>query len=129
MLQAARRLARRMQQKCIRPWQARFQNTKLPGIDLGEMSNFGQRAADERVVVMPVSLADAPHPLLGVLVTQMPSERVTGIRGIGDEAPTPHDLRRTADEPYLRVDGMQIEIFGGQRRLSCVCQLEVVGLA
>ena len=55
--------------------------------------------------MMPVGLADAAHPLQGVLVADVTAERVAGIGRIGDYAARAHDFGRAADESRLRGDG------------------------
>jgi hypothetical protein len=63
-------------------------------------------------MVMTVGLAYAPHALEDVLVTEVPAERIARIGRIGDQTPGAHHFRRTADEAWLWVDRMQLEIVG-----------------
>src|SRR5579872_5326718 len=69
-------------------------------------------------MVMTVRLADATHTLLRVTVPDVPAERVTGVGRIGDQATAAQQRGCTANEPYLRIERMQPEIFGCHR-LRC----------
>src|SRR5207253_399289 len=79
VLQAARRLARRAQQKRVRPGQTRMQHAELPGLEPCEAADRGEIRAHQREVVMAIRLADAAHALECGLVADVPAERVTGI--------------------------------------------------
>jgi intracellular septation protein len=61
---------------------------------------------------MAIGLADAPHALEGTLVAHVPAERITRVGRIRDQPPGTHQLSRPADEACLRVDRMQLQVFG-----------------
>jgi len=106
-IEAMRRiLARRPQQEGVRTGQTGAQDAELPGIQPRKPADLGERGAHQREVMVAVGLADAAHALQRALVADVPAERVTGIGRIGNDASRAHQLRRAADEPQLRINGV-----------------------
>src|SRR6267143_1706199 len=97
VLQAARRLARGAQQERVRAGQAGAQYAELPGVEPREAPDLRKIRAHQSEVVMTIGLADAAHALERALVADVPAERVTGVRRIGNDASGAHHLRRAAD--------------------------------
>src|SRR5262249_60547745 len=87
--------------------------TKLPGVQPRVTPNIGQVSAHEREVMVAARAADRAQALERVLVVDMTSERVTGVRGISDDSTLTDDLRRLANRSHLRCDGMQLEVMTG----------------
>jgi hypothetical protein len=57
-------------------------------------------------MVVTVSVADATNAIERVLVTNVATQRVTGIRRVHDETAVAHDLGGATDQPKLRILGM-----------------------
>ena len=119
VLQTARRLTRGLQDKRVRARNTRLEQAELPRVQSRVMPNLVQIGTDQCEVVVAVRSPDASHSLEGVLVVDMAAERVTGIRGVGNDPTLSHDLRGTANRPPLGIDGVELEIFrylSGDRR-------------
>jgi hypothetical protein len=56
--------------------------------------------------MVPVGIADSPDAVERILVADVASERVTGIRRVHDEPARANDVGRAPDQPQLRVLGM-----------------------
>ena len=63
-------------------------------------------------MVAQVQLADGQDALHRPLVAQMAAQRVTGIRRVGDDAALLDDFHRFADQPRLRVFGVNVKQLG-----------------
>jgi hypothetical protein len=59
--------------------------------------------------VIALCLADTPDSFEGVLVADAPSESVGRIGRVDDEPAPADDLRRTSQEPLLRILGVHFE--------------------
>ena len=110
VLQAPRRLAGGSQEKGIGPGQAGLQQPELPGVEVREPADLGEIGADQGEMVVAVRPAQAADALQGILVADVPPERVAGIGGIGNDAALAQDVRRLADEARLGRDGMKVEV-------------------
>ena len=75
-----------------------------------EPADLGEIGADQGEMVVAVRPAQPADALQGVLVANVPSERVAGIGGIGNDTPPAQDVRRLADEARLGRDGMKVEV-------------------
>jgi len=110
VLQASRRFLGGWQEKGIRTRRGCLEHAELPGFHPGVACDLGQIAANQREMVLPICLTNAPDAIERGLVTNVTAERVAGIRRIHDEAAAAHDFGRAPDQPHLRIVGMEFEI-------------------
>ena len=65
--------------------------------------------------MVAIGLPQPANPLKSVLVTDVTTERVTGIRRVRDQATLAHDGRGLTDQAQLRITWMQFEVLHGGR--------------
>ncbi len=100
--ESARRLARGLEEKRVRPRGVTAQQSVLPVLDHRIFADVGKVAAHQREMMITVGLADAADTLEGGLVADVAAERVARVRGVDDHAARAQTLDRLADEAALR---------------------------
>ena len=86
-----------------------LQQPVLGIVDLGEVADFRQVAAQHRQVVAFVQAAQPAQAPGGVLVVQARHDGVAGIGGDGDQPSLGEELAGLLEQPGLRVFGMDDE--------------------
>jgi hypothetical protein len=103
------RLPRRAQQESVRTGRVLAQQPVLAVVDARVTGDLGEVAADKREWVPLVGEPDPPDAFHGLLVPEVTTERIAGIRGINDHAAGAHDLGRAPDQADLRVFRVNFE--------------------
>lgn len=103
MGQAARHLSRRFENERIGAGSCQSQQPVGGIVDLGIGRNLGQVAAQQTQVVAFVDPAQTPDAVDRRLVVELADQRVAGVGGSGHETALRQRLRRTAQQPSLRV--------------------------
>jgi 23S rRNA (uracil747-C5)-methyltransferase len=110
MKEAPRHLVGSREDEGVRPWSRRPNRAEDVVVDVDELAELSEVAADQGEVVSFVQPPDRQDPVSRRLVAHHRSERVPGIRRIGDEpagAKRRHGLR---DGARLRVDRVNVKI-------------------
>jgi len=98
--------------KGVAAWSRRLDGTEHAVRHLHELAELREILADQREVVPVIELADRPDPLDAVLVAELATEGVAGVRRIGDHSTLPHDVGDLRDRATLRVGRMDVEVPG-----------------
>ena len=67
------------------------------------MPQLGEVGAQQGVVVPVVEPADLADPVLDVLIVEPPAERISRVRGKGDERTFAQSLHHLSDRAGLRI--------------------------
>jgi hypothetical protein len=110
MLQAPRRVARCLEEKCVRPRSVRTQQTVLPIVDQGVLPDIREVPAYQGEVMISVCLANVADSLERRLVANMTTERVARIRGVYDHPPSAQRFDGLTHVASLRRDRMELQI-------------------
>jgi intracellular septation protein len=110
MFQAPRRLARRLEQKRVRPGRMRAQQSILPVVDHRVFADVREITAYQREVMIAVGLANLADALERSLIADMAAQRIARISGIDNHCAAPQRFHRLADIAALRRDRMQLQI-------------------
>ena len=103
------------QDECIAARRDALEDTEARVIDDRMVRHLGKVAAHEREMVPFVDAADAAQPLDRLCGGRQAAERVARVGRIGDQAAPAHNFRRAANEPELRIGGMDGEELRHQR--------------
>src|ERR1700691_3322608 len=110
VFQAPRRLARGLEQKCIRARCMCAQQSILPVVDQGVFADVREVTAHQREVMVAVRLANFTDALERRLIADMTDERIARIRRIDNDRAAPQRFHGLAYIAALRRDRMQLQI-------------------
>ena len=106
MQQPARHFARCVQDEGVTAGRCRLDQPELPVVDARIGRRFGQIAAQQPEMVACIDLAYRADALHRRLVADVTAEGVARIRRIDDHPAVANDRDRLADQPQLRIIGM-----------------------
>ena len=88
-------------------------------VHLDELADLGEVAAHKREVVPGVEVTEPPDAIEAVGVVERTAERVARVGGVGDQTARAQDPDHARDQPWLRIDRVDVDVGDHARSSSC----------